>query len=271
MIAPDKDISIKRQCELLNIHRSGLYYTPSSESQENLKIMRFLDEQYLNTPFYGYRKLRALLKEFGFNVNSKRLQRLMKLVRWQTLYRRVNTSRSNDSHEKYPYLLRDLEITRVNQVWAIDITYIPMPRGYMYLCGIIDIKTRYLLHWGLSNTMSSKWCQTVLEETISKHGYPEIINSDQGSQFTSKIYIDYIKGLPQEVRISMDGKGRATDNAYIERLWRNLKYECIYLNAYENGEELYKAIEKYFRFYNEERLHQSLNYTTPAMHYKGTV
>lgn len=261
-------ISIKRQCELLNIQRSGLYYTPSVESNENLQIMRLLDEQYMKTPFYGCRKLAAVLKQSGYNVNRKRVQRLMKLVRWQTLYRRVNTSRSNDLHEKYPYLLRDLEITHANQVWAIDITYIPMPRGYMYLCGIIDLKTRYLLHWGLSNTMSSVWCQSVVEEAISKHGYPEIINSDQGSQFTSKIYTDYIKSLPQEVKISMDGKGRATDNAFIERLWRSLKYECIYLNAYENCEELHAAIEEYFRFYNEERVHQSLNYTTPAMNYK---
>ena len=267
MIEKDNELSIRHQCKLLGLHRSGLYYTPSTESAENLEIMRFLDEQYMKTPFYGYRKLKVWLETLGYSVGKKRLKRLMKLVRWETIYRRRNTSKANEGHFKYPYLLRDLEIARKNQVWEIDITYIPMRKGFMYLCAIIDLKTRYAVSWSLSNTMSSEWCRQTVEQAIALHGKPEIINSDQGSQFTSQIYIDYLKGL-ETVQISMDGKGRATDNIFIERLWRSVKYEWIYLHVYENGTELYNGLEEYFRFYNEERFHENLGYKTPGMIFK---
>ena len=267
MIERDSELSIRRQCELLGVHRSGLYYTPSPESAENLAIMRRLDEQYLKTPFYGYRKLHALLTGEGYAVGKKRLKRLMKLMGWETIYRKPNISKPNEVHYKYPYLLRDLEILRKNQVWEIDITYIPMRRGFMYLCALIDLETRYVLNWSVSNTMSSEWCRQTVESAISMHGKPEIINSDQGSQFTSQVYIEYVKGL-ETVKISMDGKGRATDNIFIERLWRSLKYEWIYLHVYENGTELYRGLEEYFRFYNEERIHESLGYMTPGVVFK---
>lgn len=267
MIMRDSDMSIVRQCELFGIHRSGLYYTPSPESTENLRIMRLLDEQYLKTPFYGYRKVKAWLKTEGYEVNSKRLKRLMKLVCWQTIYRKKNTSKPNDEHEKYPYLLEGLIIERKNQVWGIDITYIPMRRGFMYLVAIIDLHSRYVLNWSLSNSMTSEWCRQTVEEAIRIHGQPEIINSDQGSQFTSKIYTNYLKSLEKPVKISMDGKGRAIDNVFIERLWRSVKYECVYINSYEDGEELYKGLKEYFRFYNDARHHQSLRYKTPGMIY----
>ncbi|MBK6877773.1 MAG: IS3 family transposase [Ignavibacteria bacterium] len=267
MIEKDNELSIRHQCKLLGLHRSGLYYTPSTESAENLEIMRLLDEQYMKTPFYGYRKVKVWLETLGYSVGKKRLKRLMKLVRWETIYRRRNTSKSNEGHFKYPYLLRDLEIARKNQVWEIDITYIPMRKGFMYLCAIIDLKTRYVVSWSLSNTMTSEWCRSVVEAAIAEHGQPEIINSDQGSQFTSPVYIDYLKGL-EKVKISMDGKGRATDNIFIERLWRSVKYEWIYLHVYENGTELYNGLEEYFRFYNEERFHENLGYKTPGMIFK---
>ena len=267
MIERDTELSIRRQCELLGLHRSGLYYTQSVESAENLAIMRRLDEQYLKTPFYGYRKLHVLLLSEGYVVGKKRLKRLMKLMGWETIYRKPNTSKPNELHYKYPYLLRNLEVTRKNQVWEIDITYIPMRRGFMYLCAIIDLKTRYVVHWSVSNTMSSEWCRQTVEEAIALHGKPEIINSDQGSQFTSHVYIEYLKGL-ETVKISMDGKGRATDNIFIERLWKSVKYEWIYLHVYENGIELYNGLEEYFRFYNEERFHENLGYKTPGMIFK---
>lgn len=271
MIEKDSELSIRRQCELLGLHRSGLYYTPSPESEENLEIIRKLDEQYLNTPFYGYRKVQAWLLMEGYVVGKKRLKRLMKLVRWETIYRGRNTSKPNEMHEKYPYLLKDLKIRHRNQVWCIDITYIPMRRGFMYLVAIIDLKTRYVLTWSLSNTMTSEWCRQAVEEAIAMHGQPEIINSDQGSQFTSKVYTDYLNGLEKPVKISMDGKGRAIDNVFIERLWRSVKYECVYINAFENGDELYEGLARYFRFYNEERLHESLGYKTPGMTFRSAA
>lgn len=262
MVERNIALSIETQCVLLSIYRSGLYYTPTPESAENLAIMRWMDEQYLNTPFYGQRKLRDALQKKGHVIAKTRVRRLMNVVGWQTIYRKPKTTLRNKQHPVYPYLLRDIEITRANQVWAIDITYVPMRRGFLYLCAVIDVHTRYVIGWSLSNTMSAQWCRTVVEEAIMLHGKPEIINSDQGSQFTSYEYTNLL--TEHAIAISMDGKGRAIDNIFIERLWRSLKYECIYLHVFEDGVQLYEGIKKYFHFYNHERSHQSLDYNTPA-------
>lgn len=266
MVKKEQNISMTWQCRLLGIHRSGLYYKPVPESQENLTIMRLLDEQYFNTPFYGIRKLRVWLAGRGYVANRKRVSRLMKIMGWQTLYRKPNTSKPGEKQFIYDYLLKNLSITHANQVWAIDITYVPMRKGFMYLCAIIDLHTRYVVNWSISNTMDARWVCSVVEEAISVYGKPEIINSDQGSQFTSE---DYISLFDETMKISMDGKGRAIDNIFIERLWKSVKYECIYLHAFEDGVQLYEGLEKYFNFYNQERYHQSLGYKTPAALYKA--
>ncbi len=258
-------LSISAQCQLLTLTRSGFYYIPSGESEENLAIMRQLDRQYFSTPFYGVLRLTALLILAGFKVNKKRVRRLMKLMNWQTIYREPHTTISDKTHYKYPYLLSGLKIERRNQVWAMDITYIPMKTGFMYLTAIIDLHSRYVVQWSLSNTMSAQWCAEVLQEAIKNHGVPEIFNTDQGSQFTSEVFINTLIG--NGIKISMDGKGRALDNIFIERLWRSVKYENIYLNVYENGLSLWKGLEQYFQFYNQERLHQSLDYHTPKQKY----
>lgn len=255
------DLSVVKQCELLQISRSGLYYEPVRQSEENLAIMRLLDEQYLKTPFYGVERLLVLLLVAGYRINRKRLRRLMKLQGWQTLYPAARTTRIDPSAYKYPYLLKDLEVKRKNQVWAIDITYLPMKNGFMYLCALIDLHTRYVVGWGVSNTMTAEWCCEIVQEAIGRHGTPGIINSDQGSQFTSEVYTMMLKD--KGIQISMDGKGRAIDNIFIERLWRTVKYEHIYLHVYEDGLSLYKGLNQYFSFYNGERRHQSLGYETP--------
>jgi len=256
---------------LLGIHRSGLYYTPRPESDENLEIMRWMDEQYFKTPFYGNRRLRKLLQAKGYRVAKTRVDRLMKLMGWQTLYRKLNTSRPNKQHPVYPYLLKGLEINRANQVWAIDITYVPMRRGFMYLCAIIDLHTRFVVNWSISNTMTSAWCRMVVEDAIAMHGQPEIINSDQGSQFSGYEYTSLLENRETPIRISMDGKGRCIDNIFIERLWKSVKYECVYLKAFEDGVQLYNGLQEYFRFYNFERIHQSLDYKTPASLYRSAA
>lgn len=257
---------------MLQLHRSGLYYTPFSETEENLELMRLIDEQYFKTPFYGVPRLTEHLNRQGYKVNKKRVNRLMKLVGWQTLYRKPNTSWKNKEHKIYPYLLRDLKITERNQAWAIDITYIPMQKGFMYLCAIIDLHTRFVVNWSISNTMTAAWCRSVVEEAIARHGKPQILNSDQGSQFTSHEYTSLFfneKGeADPDMKISMDGKGRCIDNIFIERLWKSVKYECVYLHAFEDGLQLYEGLKKYFYFYNNERIHQSLQYNTPAFVYR---
>jgi putative transposase len=265
MVEYDIDLSLSKQCELLTLHRSGLYYKPLPETDENLEIMRKLDEQYFKTPFYGVLRLTALLQQEGYNINQKRTRRLMKLIDWRTIYREPKTTNSDPTHYKYPYLLKGLKIERNNQVWAMDITYIPMRKGFMYLAAIIDLHSRYVVNWSISNTMSAEWCSQVLKEAIAKHGKPEIFNTDQGSQFTSEVFINVLKN--NEIEISMDGKGRALDNIFIERLWKSVKYENVYLNVYENGVDLYKGLNQYFAFYNNERLHQSLEYKTPFQWY----
>jgi len=264
----DKHISLSvvKQCQVLGLHRSGLYYKPFNESTENLVILRLLDEQYFKTPFYGSRKLTVLLKKQGFKVNRKRTKRLMELMGWQTLYRYKNTSEPDKQNRLYPYMLKGLRIERANQVWAMDITYVPMRKGFMYLCAVIDLYTRFVVNWSLSNTMTAEWCKQVAEEAMEEHGSPEIFNTDQGSQFTSDVFIDLMKA--RKVQISMDGKGRAIDIIFIERLWRTVKYEHIYLHAVDDGVQLYEGISTYFSFYNHERPHQSLAYETPGSCYQ---
>lgn len=267
MIEPlHNNLSVVKQCNLLQIHRSGFYYTPATESEENLHLMRLLDELYLSVPFYGIRRLTKLLQAQGFDVNRKRIRRLMDLMGWQTIYHKRNTSKRNEKHPVYPYLLRELEISRANQVWAIDITYVPMRKGFMYLCAIIDLHTRFVVNWGVSNTMTAEWCRQITQEAIETHGKPDIINSDQGSQFTSLEHVELLKA--NQIQISRDGKGRAIDNIFIERLWKSVKYECIYLHAFEDGVKLYEGLQKYFYFYNNERIHQSLDYKTPVSIYR---
>lgn len=263
MITRESQLSIRQQCKLLTISRSGLYYTPSPESGENLEIMRLMDEQYLRTPFYGLPRIHQWLKEKGYVINEKRVKRLMDVVGWQTLFPKKNTSRRNKLHPVYPYLLRGLAIERPNQVWAIDITYIPMKRGFMYMIAILDVHTRYVLNWSISNTMTADWCREVVADAISMYGYPEIINSDQGSQFTSEEYTSLFTPDHIPTQISMDGKGRCIDNIFIERFWRSVKYECVYMHAFEDGVQLYEGLEEYIRFYNTERGHQSLDYKKP--------
>ncbi len=258
-------LSIAEQCDVLSIHRSGLYYKPLPESEENLAIMSILDRQYFKTPFYGVLRLTAFLNNEGFRVNSKRVRRLMKLMNWRTIFREPRTTVCNKSDYKYPYLLRGLKVEKPNQVWSMDITYIPMRQGFMYLAAIIDLHSRYVVNWSLSNSMTSEWCTEVVRDAIAKNGKPMIFNTDQGSQFTSEVFVNLLK--KNEVQISMDGKGRALDNIFIERLWKSVKYENVYLNVYENGVDLYKGLAEYFRFYNYERIHQSLNYETPSKKY----
>lgn len=265
MIDSNQKLSISKQCKVLNLNRNYLYYKPKSVCEENLKIMDLLDKKYFETPFYGYRKITVWLQSQGFFINEKRVRRLMKLMNWKTIYRAPKTTVCNPEHKKYPYLLKNLKVTHKNQVWATDITYIPINKGFMYLTAIIDLHTRYVLNWDISNTMSAEWCTRVLNETIDKHGVPMIFNTDQGSQYTSEIHTKALKD--KKIKISMDGKGRAIDNIFIERLWRTVKYENVYLQSYSDGITLYNGLEKYFEFYNEQRFHQSLNYKTPSSEY----
>ena len=254
-------LSVVRQCQLLDISRSGLYYQPAGISEEDLTLMKLIDRQYLATPFYGARRLVAWLKYHGHRVNRKRVRRLMCIMGLKAIYRRPRTSKSAPSNKIYPYLLSGMAITRPNQVWAADITYIPMARGFLYLVAIIDWYSRYVLSWRLSNTMDAGFCAEALEEALRK-GRPDIFNTDQGAQFTGEAFT----GLLQQhgVRISMDGKGRYSDNLFIERLWRTVKYEEVYLKAYQDGRDARTGISNYFRFYNTERPHQALGYRTPA-------
>lgn len=265
MIEFKSEISISKQCKVLNLKRNFLFHSPKGESEENLQIMLLLDKLYFVTPFYGYRKITVWLQNQGFSINEKRVRRLMKLINWKTIYREPKTTICNPEHKKYPYLLKDLKITHKNQIWATDITYIPMKQGFMYLTAIIDLHTRYVLNWDISNTMSAEWCAKILTETIEKHGNPEIFNTDQGSQYTSEVHTKVLKD--NDIKISMDGKGRAIDNIFIERLWRSVKYENVYLQCYSDGTTLYQGLENYFTFYNEQRIHQSLDYKTPSSIY----
>lgn len=255
------ELSVRRQCELLGVNRSGLYYGPLGESEENLALMRLLDEQYMRTPFYGSRKMVEWLATQGCGVNRKRVTRLMRLMGIEAVYPKPKLTQPGEGHRIYPYLLRGMEVNRVNQVWSTDITYIRMQQGFVYLVAVMDWFSRYIVSWRLSLTMELDFCVEALRCAL-RRGRPEIFNSDQGSQFTSEKFTGELAA--REIAISMDGRGRCMDNIFIERLWRSLKYEEVYLKDYESVTEARAGIEKYFRFYNQERPHQSLQYQTPA-------
>lgn len=253
-------ISIRRQCELIDLNRSTYYLEPAGESLFNMMLMRLIDEQYMKTPFYGYLKITAWLRRQNYPVNKKRVARLMRLMGLQAVFPGQKTTIPAPGHKIYPYLLRGLKITRPNQVWSTDITYIPMPKGFMYLTAVIDWYSRYVLSWTLSNTLDGAFCLEALEQALQK-GRPDIFNTDQGSQFTAHAFTSRLEA--DNIRISMDGRGRALDNIFVERLWRTVKYEDIYLKEYEIVPELITGLGRYFPFYNGERLHQNLDYCTP--------
>jgi len=264
-------LSIVKQCNLLQIHRSGLYYKPLGESKLNLELMRLMDQHYTDYPFKGANRMHTwLTMDMGFKVNLKRIERLYyKVMGLRAIMPGRHTTKRRKDHKVYPYLLRNLTVKRSNQVWAMDITYIPMQKGFMYLVAIIDLHSRYVLNWSVSNTMEAQWCREALEEAIILHGKPEIINTDQGSQFTSEIFTDYV--LSNDIRLSMDGKGRAIDNVFIERLWRSVKYENIYLNPPNTGIDLYQQLNQYFHFYNHERRHQGIKNQIPVNRYQNKL
>lgn len=269
IVAPDPMLSMSLQCRLLSLHRSGLYYKCKGEASQNLELMRLIDEHFLKYPFKGVRKMTSWLRTEGHQVNRKRVGRLYRLMGLKTIYRKPWLSLPDKQNKVYPYLLKDLRVERPNQVWAADITYVPMKKGFLYLMAIIDLHSRYVLNWGLSNSLEATWCCEVLNEAIARHGKPEIFNTDQGSQYTSEAFTGILN--KNEIRISMDGKGRAIDNIFIERLWRTVKYEYVYLNPAADGVELYGGLQEYFRFYNCARHHQSLGYLTPEqVHYPAT-
>ena len=248
------------QCELLDLARSTYYYEPASESEENLALMRRIDEQYLNTPFFGSRRMALELSTEACPVNRKRVQRLMRTMGIAALYPRKRTSTPGAGHRVYPYLLRGLTIDRANQVWCSDITYVPMERGFMYLVAIMDWYSRYVLSWRLSNTLDGEFCVSALEDALAR-GTPDIFNTDQGSQFTSREFTGMLAS--NQIAISMDGRGRALDNVFIERLWWSVKYENIYLKAYSTVADLNEGLAWYFDFYDHRRKHQSLGKRTP--------
>jgi putative transposase len=254
-------LSLRRQCELLGLNRASLYYVPVGESAENLYLMRLIDEQFLRTPFYGWPRMTAYLRREGYAVNGKRVRRLLQKMGLQAIYPKPKMSKAAQERRIYPYLLRGLEILEPNFVWSADITYLPMRQGFMYLVAIIDWFSRYVLTWQLSNTLDGYFCLDALRQALNK-GQPVIFNTDQGSQFTAQEFTACLERAT--IRISMDGRGRALDNIFIERLWRSLKYEDIYLKDYASVPELAAGLAAYFHFYNHERPHQSLNYSTPA-------
>ena len=254
-------LSLVRQCALLGISRSSSYYLPTEAGAEDMELMALIDQQYLKTPFYGSRRMTAWLRNHGHQVNRKRVRRLMQLIGLEAIYRRPNTSKPNPGHKVYPYLLRGLEINRVNQVWATDITYIPMARGFLYLVAVMDWHSRYVVAWRLSNTLEAGFCAEALTEALER-GRPEVFNTDQGSQFTSQEFTQVLQD--RGVKISMDGKGRYGDNIFVERLWRTVKYEEVYLKAYAGAGEARRELGAYFRFYNDQRPHQALGYRTPG-------
>jgi putative transposase len=261
------DIPVIRQCELLGLSRSGFYYRPTGETDLNLMLMRLIDEQYTKTPFYGYRKIAFTLREKGYLINRKRIQRLMQVLGLEAIYPKPNLSKPHPENRIFPYLLRGVRIERVNQVWSADITYIRLSGGFMYLVAVIDWFSRYVLAWEVSTTLDTDFCLVALERAL-KNGQPEIFNTDQGVQFTSQAFTGML--LSAGASISMDGRGRALDNIFVERLWRTVKYEEVYLNDYTSVPIGRQRLGAYFPFYNTERIHQALDYQTPAAVY-GTA
>ena len=265
MIDPEHDLPISRQAEVLHISRSTVYYEPRPVSDEDLWLMRQIDELHLNYPFAGSRMLRDILSRQGFEVGRRHIRTLMRRMGVEAIYRRPNTSRPAPGNRIYPYLLRGLAITRPNQVWAMDITYIPMARGFVYLAAVVDWHSRRVLAWRLSITMEAGFCLEALDEAIRKHGRPEIFNTDQGSQFTSETFTGRLK--EEGIQISMDGKGRWRDNVFVERIWKSIKYEEVYLRAYDSVAEARASLGRYLDFYNSARPHSSLRAQTPDQVY----
>ena len=260
------ELSVRRQCELIGLNRSTYYKKASGETPLNLGLMRLIDQQYMKTPFYGVRRMTIILKKQGHEINHKRIARLMQVMGIQAIFPRKNLSKPGKGHRIYPYLLRGVKIKQPDHVWSTDITYIPMRNGFMYLVAIIDWYSRYVLDWRLSNTLDMDFCLESLNEALAT-GRPEIFNTDQGAQFTAAAFTNRL--LEADVQISMDSVGRALDNIFVERLWRSVKYEDIYLKNYETVSDLAKGLNAYFDFYNHQRPHQSLGYQTPAEVYRG--
>lgn len=271
MVGKDQatDLSLTKQCKLLGIHRSGLYYKPRGESELNLELMKLMDEQYLKHPHMGANKMHTwLTSDMGYQVSKNRVERLYyRVMGLRATQPGPHTTKKNKAHKVYPYLLRNLTIERPNQAWAMDITYIPMKKGFMYLTAVIDLYSRYVVNWSVSNSMDAEWCQQALQEAVETYGKPEIVNTDQGSQFTSEVFTSYV--LQNSIHLSMDGKGRAIDNAFIERLWRSVKYEKLYLYPPNQGTDLYLSLAEYFNYYNTIRRHQGIGKQTPeSMYYQ---
>lgn len=257
----DKSLSVRKQCKLLGLPRSTIYYEAVPETEDNLQLMKQIDEQYTKRPAMGSRAMTGWLGRRGHGVNRKRTQRLMQTMGLAGMRRKRNLSIANKNHRKFPYLLRDYKIDRPNQVWSTDITYIPLQGGYAYLTAVIDWHSRYVLSWELSNTLDASFCIRALERALKQYGRPEIFNTDQGCQFTSEAFIEVLES--RGIQISMDGKGRALDNVFIERLWRSVKHEEVYLRQYSCMVDAYANLEDYFRFYNTERPHQALGRSVP--------
>jgi putative transposase len=267
MITPSESLSISSQCRLLSVSRASFYYQPKPMKEEDLKLMRLIDEQFLKTPTWGSRSMRNHLRRLGYKVNRKRIQRLMRIMGLEPIYPKPRTSRPHPDHKVYPYLLRGKTIDRPNQVWSADITYIPMRRGFMYLVAVMDWHSRKVLSWRVSNTLESEFCIEALEQALRDHGKPEIFNTDQGAQFTSRGFVGLLES--HGIQVSMDGRGRVQDNIFIERLWWTLKYHYIYLHSFDNGSELRRGLQQWVDFYNHERSHQSLDNLTPDEVYYG--
>ena len=259
------ELSVRHQCELLGLNRSTFYYEPTGATPEDLRLMRLIDELYTAWPFYGSRKMTEWLTRQGEEINRKRVQRLMRVMGLEAIYPKPRLSAAGRGHKIYPYLLRDVKIERPNQVWSTDITYVPIPSGFMYLAAVIDWYSRYVISWRLSNTLDGGFCLEMLEEAL-RSGSPEVFNTDQGAQFTAEAFTGRL--LSAGVAVSMDGRGRALDNVFVERHWRTVKYENIYIWCYETVAELLQGLTRYFAFYNQERIHQSLGYETPAEVYR---
>jgi len=265
-VKPNKKLSIRRQCELLSVNRSNVYYKSVVESPENLSIMRLMDEHYLDHPTYGVLQMQDFLFSKGYRVNHKRVRRLLRKMGLMAIYPKKNLSRLGMAKYIHPYLLKGLVVSKPNHVWAIDITYIPMIRGFMYLTAIIDLYSRYVVGWNVSNSLDAENVLSVLKQSIKKHGKPEIINSDQGSQFTCPLWVDYLQ--EKQIKISMDSKGRALDNIFIERLWRTVKQDYIYLHPAKDGIELYNGLQGFFKHYNHQKTHQGIGRVCPVELYK---
>jgi len=268
LVDREHKLSVRHQCRVLEVCRASTYYQAVPMSMFNLELMDAIDRYFLERPYYGRPRLTEYLKRLGHKINPKRVGRLMKIMGIRAIMPRFSTSMPNPGHKVYPYLLRGLQIVRQNQVWATDITFIRLRGGFMYLTAVIDLFSRYVLSWELSNTMEAVFCVEALESALSAAPEtPEIFNTDQGSQFTSQVFTETL--LKRDIRISMDGKGRAIDNVFVERLWWSVKHECTYLQQWDTVSELRSALKNYFEFFNTERLHQSLNYKTPKEVYFG--